>query len=398
MAETVLIEVGIALLTLAVVGTVANAVGQSVIPAYIVAGILVGPYVPTDVAGISLQLVARGEFLSTIAELGVILLLFFLGLEFSVETLLTNRRRLAQVGGIDLAVNGFVGVALGVAFGYGLQGIILIAGIVYISSSAIITKALTEVGWLANPESDVILGTLVVEDIIIAVYLAVVSALVIGGDTPQEAVTAVSLSFLFLAGLAVTAYVGTHYVERVFSVRSDELFILQVVGVAVLIGAIALELGVSEAVAAFFVGTAFHGSALVERIERLVGPLKDVFAALFFFSIGVMTDLLVVADVWQLVVAAVLATTLVKFASGFASGRLYGLDPRRSGRVGLGLVPRGEFSLIIATLAVTSTIPAVRESIPAFAVGYVLVMSILGSLGIHHADGLTATLGLDRQD
>lgn len=394
MAGTPLLEVAIALLTLAIVGTVADYLGQSVIPAYIVAGILVGPYVPVSIAGLSLRLVTNSEFLATIAELGIILLLFFLGLEFSVEAIVRNRVRFAKVGGTDLLVNAAVGVVLGVAFGYGLQGTVLVAGIVYISSSAIITKALTESGWLANSESEAILGTLVVEDIVIAVYLAVVSVLVVGGGAAGEAVVSVGQSFLFLGALVAAAHFGAGYVDRVFDTGSDELFLLRVVGTTVMIGALAVSIGVSEAVAAFFVGTAFNESDLVDRIEQLLTPLRDVFAALFFFSIGVATDLLVVADVWLLLVVAVICTTISKFGSGFASGRVFGLDDRRSVRVGLGLVPRGEFSLIIATLAATSTSPAVRDTIPAFAVGYVLVMSILGSLGVQYADPLMKLFGI----
>lgn len=393
MADTILVEVAIALLALAIIGSVASHLGQSVIPAYILAGILVGPYVPTDVGGISLRLVTNSEFLTTVAELGIILLLFFLGLEFSVETLLKNRVRLTAVGGIDLVANALVGIGIGIAFGYGLQGIILIAGIVYISSSAIITKALTEMGWLANPESEVILGTLVVEDIVIAVYLAIVSAVVVGGGSASDATMTVAQSFVFLTVLAGGAHLGSDYIDPIFDADSDEIFLLRVVGVTVLVGAVAVTIGVSEAVAAFFVGTAFHGSDLVERLERLLAPLRDIFAALFFFSIGVTTNLLVVVDVGLLLIIAVLASTIVKIGSGYASGRAYGLTGRRSMRVGLGLVPRGEFSLIIATLAAASTVPSVRETVPAFAVGYVLVMSIIGSLGIQYSRQVMAVFG-----
>lgn len=392
---TPLIEVGIALFGLAVIGAVARRFGQSVIPAYILVGILVGPYVPTTVGGISLQLVTESEFLTVIAELGIVFLLFFLGLEFNIGTLIRNRVRLTTVGGIDLLVNGAAGVTLGLVFGYGPVTTLLIAGVVYISSSAIITKALTEVGWLANPESEVILGTLVVEDLIIAVYLAVVAALLAGGSSTAEIATTVAGSFAFLGALAVAAHYGTEYVERLFTVESDELFVLRVVGVTVLIGGAALTVGASEAVAAFFVGTAFNGTSLIERIERLLSPLRDVFAALFFFSIGVSTDLLVVVDVAVLIAAAVVATVVSKLASGVASGSVYGLDSRRSLRVGFGLLPRGEFSLILAALAATSTISEVSTVVPPFAVGYVLVMSILGSVGLQHADQFSKLLGVE---
>lgn len=395
MVETTLLEVGIALFSLAALGTAADRFGQSVIPAYIVAGILVGPYVPTSIGGLSLQLVTEGEFLTVIAELGIVFLLFFLGLEFSVGTLVRNRARLTKVGGIDLAVNAGVGLAVAAAFGYGAMTTLLVVGVVYISSSAIITKALSDVGWLANPESEVILGTLVVEDLVIAVYLAVVAALLAGDGSPASVLATVAQSFAFLGALAAAAHYGRDYVATAFAVESDELFVLWVVGVTVLVGGAALLVGASEAVAAFFVGTAFHGTDLVERLESELAPLRDVFAALFFFSIGVSTDLRVVADAGALIAVAVVATTLAKLGSGVASGYVYELRPRRALRVGLGLIPRGEFSLIVAALAATSTIPEVQSVVPAFAVGYVLAMSILGSVAIQYADGVARAVGVE---
>ena len=384
MAETTLLELGIALVSIAAVGTVAHRFGQSVIPAYIIAGILVGPYVPTGIGGISLQLVTEGDFLTVIAELGIVFLLFFLGLEFSIETLIRNRRRLVKVGGIDILVNGAAGIVISLVFGFGPVTTLLLVGVVYISSSAIITKALTEVGWLANPESEVILGTLVIEDVVIAVYLAVITALLVGGGSTSSIAVTVAQAFAFLALLAVVALYGTRYVERLFAVASTELFILRVVGVTVLVGGVALAIGASEAVAAFFVGAAFHDTTLVGRRERELAPLRDVFAALFFFSIGVSTDLRVVAYVGLLIAVATLLTTLSKLASGVASGYVYGLSRRRSVRVGLGLLPRGEFSLIVAALAATSAIPEAQQVIPAFTVGYVLAMSVIGSVAIQY--------------
>lgn len=390
MAGTLLLEVGIALVTLAVLGAAARRLGQPVIPAYIAAGILVGPNVPTSVAGLSLQLVADTEVIATVAEVGIVLLLFFLGLEFNVGTLVRNRRKLSAIGGIDFAVNAAVGVAIAVAFGFGLVGTALVAGVVYISSSAIVTKSLTDAGWLANPESEVILGTLVVEDLVIAVYLAVMAAVVSGGGDVQAAAVTVVQSFVFLAALAAAAYYGTDYVEFWFDVNADELFVLRVVGVTVLVGGVALAVGASEAVAAFFVGTAFSDTGLVDRLEHHLVPLRDLFAAVFFFSVGLVTDLTVVAAVWPLLFVAVVATTAAKLASGYASGRVYGLTERRSARVGLGLVARGEFSLIIATLATASANPAIRDVVPSFATGYVIAMSFVGSLAVQYGTELSA--------
>ena len=387
-----LLEVGIALTAIALAGTLANRVGLSVIPAYIVVGILIGPNEPTSVAGISLTLVEQREFIDVLAELGIVFLLFFLGLEFSISQLLTDRTRIARAGTLDFLVNFSLGIALGFAFGYTLLETVFIAGIVYISSSAVITKSLIDNGWVANAESGPILGTLVFEDILIAIYLAVLSAVALGEGTTADIALAVGAAFAFLAGLTLVAWYGTGYVERAFDTASDELFLFRVLGITTLVAGGALAAGLSEAVAAFFVGTAFSGTDHVERIEGVISPARDFFAAVFFFAIGLGTDITLLADVAGLLVAAVLVTTVGKLVSGTLSGRLYDLDRTRSARVGFGLVPRGEFSLVIATLAASVGTGALDSVIPAFAVGYVLLMSILGTVLIQNADLLLRRL------
>ncbi|WP_132058756.1 cation:proton antiporter [Halorussus amylolyticus] len=393
MAGEILIEVGIALTALAIGGALAVRVNQSVIPMYIVAGILVGPNVPTALGPIPLTLVENHEFIDVLAELGVVFLLFFLGLEFNIERLVEGWNKLVGIGTVDFVLNFGVGIAIGFAFGFTLIETLFVAGIVYISSSAVITKSLIDRGWIANPESEAILGTLVFEDILIAVYLAVLSAVALGGGGLDEAAISVGIAFAFLGGLTLLAWYGTEYVERAFTVDSDELFLLRVLGVTTLVAGGALALGVSEAVAAFFVGTAFSTTGHTHRIETVVAPARDLFAAVFFFSIGLTTDVTVIAGVAALLAVAVVATTLTKLASGTAGGFLYGLNRRRSLRVGVGLVPRGEFSLVIAALATSVGTGALGTTIPAFAVGYVLLMSILGTTLMGYADSLTAYSG-----
>jgi CPA2 family monovalent cation:H+ antiporter-2 len=387
MAE-LLLEVGIALTAVALAGTLANRVGLSVIPAYIVVGILIGPNVPQSFLGIPLTLVGNREFIQVLAELGIVFLLFFLGLEFSVDQLLRDRGRISAAGGVDFLVNFGLGAAIGLAFGWTIIETLFLAGIVYISSSAVITKSLIEEGWVANAESGPILGTLVFEDILIAVYLALLAAVASGGGLESAAVS-VGTAFLFLGALSAVAWYGSGWLDRFFTTSSDELFLLRIVGVTTLVAGAALALGVSEAVAAFFLGTGISQTGHVERIEHIVTPARDIFAAVFFFSIGLTTDLTLVAGVAGLLAVAVVVTTAGKLVSGTLSGRFYDLDRRRSIRVGLGLVPRGEFSLVLATLAAGVGTGRLGSVLPAFAVGYVLVMSVLGSVLIQQADTIT---------
>lgn len=382
-----LVEVGIALTAIAAAGAIALRIGLSVIPAYIIAGIIVGPNEPTEIGLIPLTLVTESEFIGLLAELGIVFLLFFLGLEFSLDRLLANWDRIAGIGTVDFLVNFGIGIIIALLFGFGFLEMLFLAGIVYISSSAVITKSLIEQEWIANRESEPILGTLVFEDILIAVYLAFISAIALGGGT-DEIVVALATAVVILGGLIVLAQYGSDRLERLVDVDSDESFLLRVVGLTTLIAGVALASGVSEAVAAFFVGTAFGATDLMERIEQIVSPARDLFAAVFFFSIGLGTDVTLIAEVAGLLVVAVVLTSVGKLVSGSISGRFYGLDRRRSFRAGIGLVPRGEFSLVIAAIAGGIGTGALGDLIPAFTVGYVLVMSIVGTMLIQQADTL----------
>jgi CPA2 family monovalent cation:H+ antiporter-2 len=392
-ATPILAEAGFMFVLLAIGGAVAWRARQSVIPAYLLVGMLAA--VAPPVGGFDPSTLADRPFVTLLAEFGIVLLLFFIGLEFNVERLLASRDRITRAGVLDLAINGGIGLVLGVAFGLSLLGAVLLAGVVYISSSAVITKSLIDLGWIADPESETVLGVLVFEDVVIAVYLAVVGAIVLGGGDPRSIALSLGLSLTFLLALGALGRYGAPVLERVFAVRSDELFLVAVFGSAVAVGGIALLSGVSEAVAAFFLGSAFGATSHVERIERIITSERDLYAAVFFFWIGLQTDPRLLTAVAVPVAVLVVVTTASKLASGYLGGRAYGLSTRRSSRVALALVARGEFSLVIAALAATTTAPGISETIPALAVGYVLVMSILGTVLMREASRIERWLGLD---
>jgi len=392
MAEPLLLQAAIVIAALAVAGTLADRFGQSVIPAYILVGLVVGPNAPR-VQGLSLSLIENQEFIDLLAELGIVLLLFFLGLEFRIDQLVEARDRVAAAGALDAVVNLGAGAVLGLAFGFTLLETAFLAGIVYISSSAVITKSLIDLGWIADPESEAILGVLVFEDLLIAVYLALLAAVALGGGGLEGAAMDIAWAIGFLGALFLIARYGSRYVERFFETGSDELFLLRVLGATTLVASAALISGVSEAVAAFFVGTALGGTSHLERVERVLVPARDLFAAVFFFAIGLETDVAAIASVASILPLAVVVTTASKFASGYAGGRLYGLSERRSARVGTGLVARGEFSLVLAALAASVGTGALESVIPAFAVGYVLVMSVLGTILMRQGEWFWTRIG-----
>jgi CPA2 family monovalent cation:H+ antiporter-2 len=248
----------------------------------------------------------------------------------------------------------------------------------------VITKSLIDLGWIANDEAEPLLGTLVYEDLFIAVYLSVASALVLGGGDIVAAAVDVGIALAFIAGLLGVVRFGGPLFERLVATDNREFVALRAVAAVVFVAGAALALGVSEAVAAFFVGMAFASTDRAHDIEALLEPVRDTFAAVFFFWIGLVTDPSLFGGVAGLIALAVVVTTPTKLVTGYLAGRAFDLDARRSTRVALGMTTRGEFSLIIATVAVTAGEagafdPALAETINAFAVGYVLVMAILGT-------------------
>ncbi|MFB6079641.1 MAG: cation:proton antiporter [Haloferacaceae archaeon] len=378
-----LVEVGELFVALALSGAVASRLGVSVIPLYVLGGMAVSPHVAGR-AG--LPAVAPGEAVTLLADLGLVLLLFFLGLEFSLDRLLAARDRIVRAGLVDLGVNFPLGVGLGLLFGWGPLAALLLGGIVYVSSSAIVTKLLVDLGWIADAESEPVLGTLVFEDVAVAVYLAVVGSVVLGSGDAVGAARRVGVALGVLALLVVVVRYGGGLFDRALAAETEEAFVLRILALVVPVAGAALVLGVSEAVAAFFVGTAVGATDHVDRIERLASPLRDVFAAVFFLWIGLGTDPLVVARAALPVLAMVAVTAPSKVLSGYVGGRGYGLSERRSLRVGLGLVARGEFSLVVAALAAAGSGPVLTEVLPAVAVGYVLATSLLGTSLMQHAE------------
>ncbi|ELY62971.1 cation:proton antiporter [Natrinema versiforme] len=410
--ETALVDVGILFTAVAIAGVCSSRIDQSVIPFYIIVGVLLGSNVlgelpalagnevgigsiavtvpEVTIGGVNLLATVGGlalgetDFIVVGAEIGIVLLLFFLGLEFNLSRLIASKDRIGKAGSVDLTIN----FGTGLVFGYLVFGTFLaaflMAGIVYISSSAIITKSLIDLGWIANDESEPMLGTLVYEDLFIAVYLAIASALVFGGGNIGEAAGQIGIAVAVIVALLALVTYGTGFFQRFLDADTNEFIVVRALGVTILVAGIAYALGVSEAVAAFFVGMAFSSTDHVHDLEQLLEPLRDAFAAIFFFWIGLVTDPgLFTVSILGMIVAAVIVTTPTKIVTGYLGGRIYGLDDRRSLRVGFGMTTRGEFSLIIASLALSGAgsgmAAETAQTIYAFTVGYVLVMSILGT-------------------
>ena len=378
-----LVAVGGAFLAAGLLARAGRRVGLPTIPFFMAAGVIFGPHTP------GLALVEHPEDLELLAALGLVLLLFHLGLEFSLRELVSGGRRLLGIGAVYLLLNVGGGFLFGLTLGWGTNEALVVAGAVGISSSAIVTKLLVELRRLANPESRLILGVIVVEDIFLALYLALLQPVLGEAEGAADAAAQFAMAFAFLLTLGAVARFGARLVGRLVASPDDELLTVCFLGFAVLVAGAAAELGVSDAIGAFMAGLILAESQVAHRIERLVLPLRDAFAATFFFAFGLTID---PSDAWAVagpVAAAVVLSIVLNLAAGVLAARIQGFGRTAAANIGFTVLGRGEFSLILATLAAAAGLDG---RIGPFVALYVLCLAILGPLLAARSRSLAAVL------
>ena len=367
-----LAELAVTIAVLGVLGLGASRFGLSAIPAYLLAGIILGPNEPELI-----QLVRPSEVTDFVAEIGLIFLLFFLGLEFTLDRLVRSGRHVGLGGAADLAVNAGLGLLVGVAaFGVSFAALV-VAACVYVSSSAIAVKALIDFRRLADDETDLVLAILLVEDIVIAAMLGFVAT---GGGGVATTAGVASKALLFVAAsLAASRWLGRP-IGRALERLELEFFLLAVFGFVIGMSALAHELGLSEAVGALMAGVVLSESGVREEIEQRFFVVRDVFAALFFFAFALTIDLARIPDVGWILLLALVATLVGKVGVGVIAGRLGGFSVRQGINAGAALVAHGEFTIILAQLAAGNAALTLvqRDQIVAFAGLYVLASATLG--------------------
>jgi monovalent cation:H+ antiporter-2, CPA2 family len=372
-AETLTLgDLALTIAVLALLGLAAGRFGLSAIPAYLLAGLLLGPNEPRE-----LSLIEPSEVTAFLAELGVVFLLFFLGLEFSFDRLLRSGRHLGLGGSIDLAANAAVGLAIGfVAFGVSFAALVLAAAI-YVSSSAVAVKGLIDFRRLADDETDLVLAILVFEDVVIAGVLGFAAAGG-GGVSPTLVALAKALGFI-TASLAVSRFLSRP-IDRLLDRLPSEFFLLFVFALVVGLAAAAKALDLSEAIGALMAGVILAETSARAEIEERFLSFRDLFAALFFFTFGLSIDIEALGDIGWLVALAVAFSVVGKLAGGYGAGLVGGFTRRQSVNVGAALVAHGEFTIIIADLASQNvSIPgADRADLVAFAGLYVLATATIG--------------------
>lgn len=375
-AALAFIEIGAVALVLSLLARLAGRLGITAIPLYLLAGLAVGKggVAPLDVSA---------DFIGLAGEIGVLLLLLTLGLEYSADELRHGLRTGAVPGAVDAIANFTPGLIIGLLLGWEPAAAALLGGVCWVSSSGVVSKVLADLGQLGNRETPAVLNLLVIEDLAMAVYLPVVGAVVAGTGAGDTAVT-VAIALAAVAVILTVALRWGDHLSKVLAPASDEALLLAVFGLTLLVGGLAEKVQVSAAIGAFLVGLALSGSVQA-RASAVVGPLRDLFAATFFLFFSFSVD---PGDlVGVLVPAALLALLGIagKLISGWvAATRLAAGTPGRL-RAGTVLIARGEFSIVIAALGATT---ADGAELGALTAAYVLITAVAGPLAAKYADRL----------
>lgn len=395
--DHLVLEIGLALGLIAIAMGLAEKLHISNVPLLIIMGMIVGPHAPTF-GYLDFKFIETESLITFMGRMGVLFLLFYLGLESNVTRLIKAGRSIVVGGSIYISINFLVGLVYAYMTGFELRETLIIGGILTVSSSAIVAKILFDYRRTANPETELILGITMFEDVFLAIYLSLISGIVLSGATSLSGVVASGgVALGFIVGLVVLGRMVTPWLNKLFKISSSELFVVVVFACLFLLAGAGETIHVAESIGALLLGLILGETEHAERMEQLVVPFRDFFGAIFFFSFGLSIDPFTLGDaVWLAVGAAVLSLIGVTIA-GFIVGNRARLNGISSLNIGFTLLARGEFSIIIVNLAIAGGLAAVLQP---FAALYVLINASVSpllakeseriyDLGVKFADSFT---------
>jgi CPA2 family monovalent cation:H+ antiporter-2 len=376
MAHQVL-EVGLALALITFAVWLAARLRLSNVPFLILIGMAVGPHAP-QFGVFDFRFIGTAPLIEFMGRIGILFLLFYLGLESNVSRLIQAGRSIFVGGTIYIVINFTLGFAYAYFTGFSVKEMMVLAGITTISSSAIVAKILFDYRRTANPETELILGITMYEDVFLAVYLSLLSGLVLSGATSLGGVlSSAGLALGFIVGLLVIGRWATPLLNRLLRISSNELFILVVFALLFLFAGLGETIHVAEAIGALLLGLILGETEHSARLERLVVPFRDFFGAIFFFGFGLTVDPFALGGAVWLAIGAAALSLLGVIIAGQLAGRVAGHSGAKSFSVGLTLLGRGEFSIIVARLAQSGgLLPLIQP----FAALYVLILATFAPL------------------
>jgi len=363
----ILLEIGGVLLLLGIVAFVATKIALSSVPLFLLIGLFFG-------TGGLVPLNLSGDFLNIGAQMGAILLLLLMGLEYSARELGQSFRSSKSVILLDVLINGLPGILIALLAGWGVKGALLLGGITYVSSSGIASELIRESGWAKSQVAKRTILVLISEDLILAPYLPLITSTLLGVGL-LSGIISVSIALLVTGFVLLIGVKRENWFSRIFREFSASSLLLTVFGLALVAAGAAGLAGFSGAIAAFLVGLLLTGE-VASAIRTRLAPLRDFFAAIFFIFFGLSVNPARILDVLGLVVVLTVIGIFGKIVIGWWIARDL-RDPLSWKRVGIFLIPRGEFSVIIAGFSTTLNF---SENLKALTIAYVITTTTFASL------------------
>ncbi|MDF0733410.1 cation:proton antiporter [Pseudomonas entomophila] len=380
-------DLAVIMLVAGVVTILFHRLRQPVVLGYIVAGFIIGPHTPP------FGLIHDEDTIKTLAELGVIFLMFCLGLEFSLRKLFKVGATAFIAAFLEIVLMIWLGFEIGRWFGWSTMDSLFLGAILAISSTTIIVKALNDLKMKNERFAQLIFGVLIVEDILGIGIIALLSGIAVSGAVSSGEVfsTVGKLSLFMIVALVIGILLVPRLLAYVAKFESNEMLLITVLGLCFGFCLLVVKLEYSMVLGAFLIGAIMAESRQLLKIERLIEPVRDLFSAIFFVAIGLMIDPQVLIDYAWPIVVITLAVVLGKMLSCGMGAFIAGNDGRTSLRVGMGLSQIGEFSFIIAALGMTLQVTS--DFLYPVAVAVSAITTLLTPYLIRAADPLSLKLG-----
>jgi len=375
--EHLVLDFGLALALIGIAVSLAAKLRLSNVPFLILIGMAVGPHAP-QIGIFDFRFISSAPLIEFMGRVGVLFLLFYLGLESNVSRLIQAGRSIFIGGSIYIVLNFVVGIAYAYLTGFSPKETLIVAGITTISSSAIVAKILFDYRRTANPETELILGITMFEDVFLAVYLSLLSGIVLSGATSFGGVlSSAGLALGFIVGLIVVGRWVTPLLNKLLRISSNEVFVIVVFAALFVFAGLGETIHVAEAIGALLLGLILGETEHSGRLEKLVVPFRDFFGAIFFFGFGLTVDPFGLGGAVMLSIGAALLSLVGVIIAGQLAGKVAGHPAATSFNVGLTLLGRGEFSIIVAKLAEAGgLLPLIQP----FAALYVLILATFAPL------------------
>ena len=382
-AQEVMLEIGLIMLVAFIGAAIASRAKQSVIIGFIIAGIFIGPHMNFELFGMQYQgFVGDTTFIDYMSKIGLTLLMFFVGLEFSITKLKRTKAPAILLALVNTGLDMFIGIMIGLALGWPLVDTVFLAGVVAMGSAAVTGKSLMELQKFSNPETEFLLGMVVVEDFISMILLTIAGGLVIksgglglGGPDLLHLLIGIGAFYAFFIFIAV--WIVPRVSGHLTSIKSDELFVLFGLGMVFISSALAEFCGVPSIIGAFFMGMVFAETKIASRLETKLGSIRDAFVAIFFVLFGMLIDPALFPSIFWIVAIAVPLVIVGDLLVTGALAYLLGFSGRAATSMGATMCGRGAESLMYASVGSSAVNATKGAELYPFAGAFCFILSVI---------------------